>query len=121
MYCKAVKWIEHQTDGITFATKGTMNNGNNTNSNSNDGRRNWDHITCFECGQTGHYANQCTIRNQNQAPAESQQQQGTNLSTHGTEEVSDGGFAFSQMSESNIPPTWILLDNQSTIDLFCSK
>jgi hypothetical protein len=38
------------------------------------------------------------------------------------EEASDGngGFSFSQSVNSDIPSTWLLLDNQSTVDLFCN-
>ena len=48
--------------------------------------------------------------------------QGTNLCTSGTEETDDGtgGFSFSQSATQDIPATWLLLDNQSTIDLFCN-
>jgi len=70
---------------------------------------------CFECGEAGHYANQCPHRNQGE-------QLGTNLCTSGTEENVDGagGFSFSQSATHDIPVTWLLLDNQSTIDLFCN-
>lgn len=40
----------------------------------------------------------------------------------GTEENrnADGGFTFSQSTTHPIPATWVLLDNGSTIDLFCN-
>ena len=39
------------------------------------------------------------------------------------EVVEDSGaaFSFSQAGSSNIPRTWILLDNQSTVDVICNK
>jgi hypothetical protein len=66
------------------------------------------HITCFQCGQRGHYANECTTRNE-------QQVQGSNSLVVGVEY-----HLFSQAA-SNIPATWILLDNQSTLDLFSNR
>jgi hypothetical protein len=41
---------------------------------------------------------------------------------NGTEETPNngGGFSFLQSAALPIPATWILLDNQSTIDLFCN-
>jgi Zinc knuckle len=79
-------------------------------------------IVCFQCGQQGHIATNCTNPQQQQEASaqEPQQQQGTNLCMNGTEEApaSDGGFMFSQLPGTPIPATWILLDNQSTVDLF---
>jgi hypothetical protein len=53
---------------------------------------------------------------------EEQQEQGTNLCMNGTEETQVGasGFSFSQSTAQDIPATWVLLDNQSMIDLFCN-
>jgi hypothetical protein len=74
--------------------------------------RNLDHITCFDCGEPGHYASNCPNRTQGE-------QGGTNLCTCGTEETDDGngGFSFSQSGAQDIPASWMLLDNQSTVDL----
>ena len=48
---------------------------------------------------------------------------GTNLCMNGAEEATaDGGeFSFSQSAVAPIPAARILLDNQSTVDLFCNS
>ena len=48
-------------------------------------------------------------------------QEGTNLCTLGVEETNSEGFAFFQVNGPHIPQTWVLLDNQSTVDIFCNK
>jgi hypothetical protein len=78
--------------------------------------RKLDHIICFDCGRPGYYANNCPNRNQCK-------QGGTNLCTCGMEEAANGngGFSFSQSGVQDIPASWMLLDNQSTVDLFCNR
>jgi hypothetical protein len=84
-----------ENDGIAFVNDGQQQGGGKC------------HITCFNCGEVGHYANQC--------PKPSQQGKSTDC-------VCGGSFyTFSQKSvSSRIPKTWVLLDNQSTVDLFCN-
>jgi Zinc knuckle len=110
--------VEHQPDRLAFANTFTANN------------RDCNQITCFECGQTGHVVNRCPNCKKNEykkndnppkADAPKADQEGTNLCTHGVEDTSDGEFSFYQVNGYNIPIGWVLLDNQSTIDVFCNK
>jgi hypothetical protein len=87
-----------ENDGVAF-----LNNGQQAGN-----RR---QVTCFNCGEVGHYANQCEKPNQ----------QGNVNCNSNPVNMNGNGFTFSQPSHSSIiSKTWILLDNQSTIDLFCN-
>ena len=57
-------------------------------------------IICHGCGAAGHFLNQC--------PAVEQ-------------EGASNGFSFSQIERYIISIWWILLDNQSTVDVFCNS
>ena len=93
-------FIQSSGDGIAFANVGS-GSGNTSGSNQ---------VICYNCGQNGHYANNCPNTQRHQ------DQNGVAALTYGTNE-----FLFSQVIRSyHIPDTWILLDSQSTIDLFCN-
>ena len=70
------------------------------------------HILCFRCQQKGHYANDCP---------EATQANGTTLLMAG---ISNGefdqcdGFQFLNNHHEKVPSTWLLLDNQFTVDVF---
>ena len=73
-------------------------------------------VTCYSCQQTGHYANSPECPNY----------KGHNHSTRKEDSAPPGGdgvnalmFSFYQVNRS-IPKTWILLDSQSTVDIFCN-
>lgn len=102
-------------DGVAFATTGeedTQENQSANNANTGGDRR-----QCWRCGEIGHISTNCPNR-----PTD---QEGNLILTQGFETVSSMGFSFSQgedgKTRSNIPKNWILLDNQSTINLFCNR
>ena len=95
-------------DGVTFVSGGEGGGIEECMAGRNG--RALDHIKCFDCQRMGHHANQCP---------EEQQQEGTTNVLSGVE--SPSGFSFSQSRSSRIPKEWTLLDNQSTVNLFCNE
>jgi hypothetical protein len=94
--------VIHPTEGsgVAFATAGMSSEVEASGNDSQQARAasgRHAHIQCFACGQMGHYANQCSNGNREQ----------------------QGGATLAQSSV-EIPNTWILLDNQSTLHLFCN-
>ena len=74
-------------------------------------------VTCYSCQQTGHYAN---------SPMCPNYRGNNNHSTRKEDSAPPGGdgvnalmFSFYQVG-GPIPKTWILLDSQSTVDIFCN-
>ena len=96
-----------ESDGVSFAQNGQ--------------RRDLSNIQCYSCQQMGHYANtpECPnytpSQNQNSSPSAGN----NNGSPQGGSGVNALMFTISQ-SRKSIPNTWILLDSQSTVDIFCN-
>ena len=72
-------------------------------------------VTCNSCQQTGHYANSPECPNYN-ASRSGRTQTGE---PPGGDGMSTLMFSFYQ-TNGEIPKTWVLLDSQSTVDIFCN-
>ena len=94
-------------DGVSFAQNGQ---GQDMSS-----------VRCYSCQQMGHYAN--TPECPNYIPSSNKSNDSTEKNSKATPQGGDRVnalmFTFSQ-ARGNIPGTWILLDSQSTVDIFCN-
>ena len=72
-------------------------------------------VTCYSCQQTGHYANSPECPNYNGDHYGRTQTDGLS----GGDGVSALMFSFYQ-ANGDIPKTWVLLDSQLTVDIFCN-
>ena len=68
-------------------------------------------VTCYSCHQKGHYTNSPDCPNYNGTKAKGEMP--------GGDGVNALMFSFYQ-ANSEIPRTWVLLDSQSTVDVFCN-
>jgi hypothetical protein len=126
------------TNGVSFTNVGNSSSNNGRNGNGNG--KNKEHITCFNCQAKGHYSNKCPkpkveVNNNKNGGAVAAVELVTNGVAAGEFDTTDNMFSSFQFMcddtilttsaatnhQNQIPPTWILLDNQSTIDVFCNK
>ena len=94
-------------------------------------KRNHDHNTCFKCNETGHYSNECPKATK----ADDEKQFLTNVNDDNDDDDYDDddddeeddnnncNFAnnLCKQSPSDVSKHWILLDNQSTLDVFQNR
>ena len=95
-------------DGMSFAQSGQ--------------RRDMSNVRCYSCQQMGHYANtpDCPNYKPNSNKTNDQDSKNNTGTPPGGDGVNALMFTFSQ-SRGNIPDNWILLDSQSTVDIFCNS
>ena len=72
-------------------------------------------VTCYSCHQTGHYANSEECPNYKGVRSGRKESDGP----PGGDGVSVLMLSFYQ-ANGEIPKTWVLLDSQSTVDIFCN-
>jgi hypothetical protein len=72
-------------------------------------------ITCRRCRKTGHYGNYCPDRVAEQEPAAPAAATGN---PEGAQNTHSCSFSQLEKRKFTIPKTWVLLDNQSTVDIF---
>ena len=96
-----------KSDGVSFAQNGQ--------------RRDISNVQCYSCEQMEHYAN--TPECPNYKPSSNKNNESSDGNSSGTPQGGSGVnvlmFMFSQSGKS-IPSNWILLDSQSTVDIFCN-
>jgi hypothetical protein len=105
-------------DGVVFTNNDMESEESGTNLATTGGKkgRNKEHITCFKCHEKGHYENGVE-KNDNSDAA--------NLLIAGIESREFNEFMFAQLQNNSegsgphgkIKKTWVLLDNQSTVDV----
>ena len=112
------------SDGAVFATKANA---------TNKKKRNKDHINCFKCGVAGHHANECTTATADNAAEVEEGKQFLSSRNYNIDGDGDEGEDGEHMNEfmlynnpykhpsDVVPRNWVLLDNQSTIDVFQNK
>jgi len=106
------------SDGVAFTNLGE----DDDTVHANIGKKDKSGITCFKCKEKGHYSNECPKK------SEQEDQTGTQLLLDGAEEMESTNYFFCQVDQhreehsfhqsNKLPQTWILLDNQSTVDVF---
>lgn len=117
----------HHNDGVSY------NNVGDGNSQVHANASNKERITCFNCGKKGHYASECTEEKKDEggsdesatksggdaaaaAKSGGDDKKGTGRSSSAFIPVQE--YHFHNDAAHSMPNTWILLDNQSTLDVF---
>jgi hypothetical protein len=111
-------------DGVVFAhhTEGDEEDDGEVilaNNGASNVKPNKNHITCFNCNKRGHYHTQCLEKGTGD---EKENKEGD--TKNGGISLLVNGHSSNEVTLahgcSEIPNNWILLDSQSTIDIFCN-
>jgi Reverse transcriptase (RNA-dependent DNA polymerase)/Zinc knuckle len=134
-----LKVVGTTSDGVAFTNVDENNSESGTtlfNAGGSGKRRGFDKskITCHRCQEKGHYANECPTNENNNGEKNSNGKNTDTANMHvqisandfeetgfiGFEFVTNGNtdIALNVNNNGPIPNTWILLDNQSTVDVF---
>ena len=104
--------------GVSFAQRGKGKQNNNKKGIDKD----LANIECYHCHKKGHYANKCPDKKDDKNSVTTNTNVAGKNSTskcHLNMEVQDMKFCFHSNNENeNYMKSWILLDNQSTTDIF---
>jgi Zinc knuckle len=102
--------FSNSRDGVAFAISGSEPNK----------KKDLPHIPCFRCKEKGHYANKCPREQDVEDAVDGHlHAQGGVLSFEFCTLGNASGTCLVQAKK--LPSTWILLDNQSTVDVFTNK
>jgi hypothetical protein len=115
-------------DGVSFANVNDDNDG--TAPFAQGAERDNSHIKCYNCGKFGHYSNECTSEKKKKGKDQDGVQCLMAAFEAGEFDMYDDaydGFRFLNVKKTAVscsqpknpvPNKWILLDNQSTVDVF---
>jgi hypothetical protein len=108
-------------DGVSFANVDKPAKKTDESKTKREGKgKDKSHITCFKCGQKGHYSNECDTEGATQMMM-------SDMETGAFDKTPSTSFQFLQheveegachLQDTQVPRHWVLLDNQSTVGVF---